>query len=277
MAAGLTEQQISQYLEDGFLPVERLFEPASLDPLIAELNEVVDAWAERYCTEGRLSERFGEAPFEHRLYRIHQAMDGDCGELLTAVSGKRKTAGMFHVMTLPEILGVVESLIGPEILVHPQFNSRAKLPDRTSVVGWHQDIGFLEPEVLKTFMVNFWVPLVDTNEQNGCLTVIRGSHRSERLPFEDSPEDILPDAMPAGERVVCPIPKGGVLLLQHTTVHRSAPNFSNHIRWSLDIRYSDWRKPTGRDQVRGFIARSHAHPEKIATGHEDWQRLSPQT
>ena len=273
MSSGLTDQQKNQYLEDGFLPIEGLFDPASLDPLIAELNEVVDGWAERYHEEGRLSERFAGEPFERRLFLIHETMDGQCRELLEAVLGKRKTAGMFHVMTLPEILDVVESLIGPEILVHPQFNSRAKLPDRTSVVDWHQDIGFLDPDVMQTFMVNFWLPLVDTDEHNGCLEVIRGSHRSERLPFEDSPENIVPGAIPDGEQVSCPIPRGGVLLLQHTTVHRSAPNFSDHIRWSLDIRYSDWRKPTGRDDVPGFIARSRSHPEKVATGHEAWQRL----
>ena len=273
MPAGLTETQIRAYLENGFLPVERLFEPASLDPLIAELDEVVDAWAERYYADGKLFDRFTNEPFERRLYLIHEAMDGHCKELMEAVLGKRKTAGMFHVMTLPEILDVVESLIGPEILVHPQFNSRAKLPDRTSIVDWHQDIGFLDPDVMQTFMVNFWLPLVDTDEHNGCLEVIRGSHRSERLPFEDSPENIDPAALPAGERVSCPIPRGGVLLLQHTTVHRSAPNFSDHIRWSLDIRYSDWRKPTGRDDVPGFIARSRSHPEKVAAGHEDWQQL----
>ncbi len=273
MPTGLTAVQIAEYQENGFLPIEGLFDPASLDPLIAELNDIVDEWAERYYAEGRLANRFADDPFDRRLYLIHAAMDGNCGELMEAVLGKRKTAGMFHVMTLPEILEVVESVIGPEILVHPQFNSRAKLPDRTSVVDWHQDIGFLDPDVMETFMVNFWLPLVDTNVHNGCLEVIRGSHRSERLPFEDSPENIDPEAIPAGKRVSCPIPRGGVLLLQHTTVHRSAPNFSDHIRWSLDIRYSDWRKPTGRDQVPGFIARSREHPAKVATGHEDWQRL----
>ena len=273
MPTGLTENQKREYLENGFLPIERLFDPGQLDTLIVELNGVVDEWAERYCEEGRLEDRFADEPFERRLYLIHEAMDGRCEELLLAVLGKRKTAGMFHVMTLPEILDVVESLIGPEILVHPQFNSRAKLPDKTSVVNWHQDIGFLDPDVMQTFMVNFWLPLVDSDEKNGCLEVIRGSHRCERLPFVDSPEQIVPESIPEGEQVTCPIPRGGVLLLHHTTVHRSGSNNSDHIRWSLDIRYSDWRKPTGRNQVPGFIARSREHPDKVAAGHEEWQRL----
>ena len=273
MPTGLTESQLHDFLENGFLPIERLFDLGQLEPLTVELAGVVDEWAERYHVKGRLADKFADEPFERRLFRIHEAMDGQCNELLQAVSGKRKTAGMFHVMTLPEILDVVESVIGPEILVHPQFNSRAKLPDGSSVVDWHQDIGFLDPDVLQTFMVNIWLPLVDSDESNGCLEVIRGSHRCERLPFEDSPEDIIPKSLPEGERVSCPVPRGGVLLMHHTTVHRSNPNYSDHIRWSLDIRYSDWRKPTGRENVPGYMARSREHPEKVATGHEEWQRM----
>lgn len=95
--------------------------------MIDELNGVVDKWACEYHKQGRLRETFAAEPFHSRLYRIHEAMDGDCPEVLRDISGKRKTAGMFHAMTLQPILDIVESMIGPEILVHPQFNSRAKL------------------------------------------------------------------------------------------------------------------------------------------------------
>lgn len=270
---GLSREQMDKYLKDGFLAVPELFDPSKLDPLIDELNNVIDSWARVYHREGRLSRLFYDEPFEKRMYKIYTTMKGECPEMVEAVLGKRKTAGMFHVMTLPEILDTVESIIGPEILVHPQFNSRVKFPDKTSIVNWHQDIGFLDPEVKNTFMVNFWLPLVDSDENNGCLEVIKGSHTADRLPFHDSPENIDEDYMPNGERVSCPIPKGGVLLIHHTTVHRSLPNFSDHIRWSLDIRYSDWRKPTGRDEVPGYIARSKSHPDKVVRSHTGWQAL----
>jgi hypothetical protein len=270
---GLTDEQKNFYFENGYLPLERVFDPAELNPLIAELNGVIDGWARRYQAEGKLADLFEDAPFERRLFAIHQSMNGDCPELLQAIGGKRKTPAMFHVMTRPEILDVVESVIGPEILVHPQFNSRAKLPDKTSIVNWHQDIGFLDPDVDETFMVNFWLPLVDSDQNNGCLEVIPGSHRAGRLPFTESPEHILPDALPAQSPVCVPVPRGGVLLIQHRTVHRSNPNFSDHIRWSLDIRYSDWRLPTGRSSVPGYIARSLLHPERVARTHADWLAL----
>ena len=270
MTNGLTENQRQKYMEQGYLLLDNLYDPARLDPLIDELTHIIDRWAHRYYEQKRLADMFEGEPFDRRFFRIHEAMNGACSELNDAVLGKRKTAGMFHVMALPEILDVVQSLIGPEILVHPQFNCRAKFPDRTSVVDWHQDIGFLDAAVLETFMVNFWVPLVDSNADNGCLEVIKGSHRSDRLPFAASPEQIDDASMPEGERICCPVPVGGALLLQHTTVHRSTPNYSDHIRWSLDIRHSDWRQPTGRDEVPGNIARSDTHPDRIAASHVDW-------
>ena len=270
--SGLTDRQVEDYFERGFLVIESLFDPARLDGLIGELNCLVEDWANRYHALGRLDDMYSGEPFERRLYCIGEAMV-DTSEAFEAVLGKRKTPATFQVLTLPEILDTVESVIGPEILVHPQFNSRAKLPDSRSVVDWHQDIGFLDEEVEDTFMVNFWVPLVDSDKKNGCLEVIPGSHKVGRIPFSKSPEDLLPEAMPKGEPVSCPVPKGGALLLQHKTVHRSTENCSDGIRWSLDIRYSDSRLPTGRPNVPGFIARSRKNPAAVCPNLESWLQL----
>ena len=273
MGMGITPDQIESYKEDGFLVIDDLFDPSELQVLYDDFNSVVDNWANFYYEQGQLTNLFNDDPFEHRLFSIYQALEGNCYELLSAVSGKRKTAGMFHVMMLPQILEVVESVIGAEILVHPQFNARAKLPDGRSVVPWHQDLGYLDTDAEDTFMVNFWLPLVDATVENGCLEVIRGSHNYGIVPYKNGAEDLVPESIPDGEIVCCPIRVGSVLLIQHKTVHRSTPNFSDHIRWSLDIRYSDLRLPTGRDSVSGFIARSVENPELIAKSHHDWLNL----
>ena len=269
----LTSDQVESYKEDGFLVIDDLFDPSELQILYDDFNSVVDDWANVYYEQGRLFNLFKDDPFEYRLFSIHQALKGNCHELLSAVSGKRKTAAMFHVMMLPRILNVVESIIGSEILVHPQFNARAKLPDSKSVVPWHQDLGYLHKNAENTFMVNFWLPLVDATVENGCLEIIRGSHNYGIVPYKNGAEDLVSESIPDGEIVCCPIRVGSVLMIQHKTVHRSTPNFSDHIRWSLDIRYSDPRLPTGRDSVPGFLARSVENPELVAKSHHDWLNL----
>ena len=253
--------------------------------LISELDETVDRNARKAQAEGELSELFEDEPFERRLARIVESVadpsDTSFSDtLFEGLHGKLKTEGMFVVQTHPAVLDIVESLIGPEILAHPQFNIRPKLPNQdTSVVPWHQDLGYLQPDASETFMVNFWIPLVDATMENGCMEVIAGSHKAPLIghitglgPGRNF-KGIVDEELPEGEQVQCPVRLGSVLLIQHKTIHRSVPNHSDHIRWSMDIRYSDPRMPTGRDGVPGFIARSKAHPGSVANSLEDWLRL----
>lgn len=275
---GLRPDQLAFYLENGYLLVEDLLPPADLQPLIDEISEVIDREARGAYAAGRLRDLFEDEPFDRRMTSLRQAMGGspDIGQ---AVMGKRhRTAGMFRVVAHPAILDIVESVIGPEVLAHPQFNCQAKMPrEEKSKVPWHQDLGFLDPVAEGTFMVNFWIPLVDATVENGCLEVISGSHRAGLRPHGAvsgySDRGMLAEYVPPGERVSCPIRKGGVVMFQHKTAHRSFPNRTDRIRWSLDIRYSDPRLPSGRD-APGFIARSRAHPESVARSHLDWLKVT---
>ena len=282
---GLNSEQIAFYKHEGYLLVEDVIPVEDLQPLISELNETVDQNAREAQAEGQLSELFEDEPFERRLARVVESVADPSDTSFTdtffeGLHGKLKTEGMFAVQTHPAILDIVESLIGPEILAHPQFNIRPKLPNQdTSVVPWHQDLGYLQPDASETFMVNFWIPLVDATMENGCMEVIAGSHKAPLInhvlglgPGRNF-KGIVDEALPDGEQVQCPVPLGGVLLIQHKTIHRSVPNHSDHIRWSMDIRYSDPRMPTGRDGVPGFIARSEANPASVANTLADWLRL----
>lgn len=276
--AGLNEQQLTAFMNDGCLLLEDVLTPDDLQPLIDDIVETIDRKAREAISGGSLSDPFENAPFDRRLACLRDATD-DASEIEKAVTGKRlKTAGMFAVITHPSILDIVESVIGPEILAHPQFNCQAKMPNEArSQIPWHQDLGFLKPEAEATFMVNFWIPLVDVCVENGCLEVIPGSHRTGRKPHgevEGYPNAGIREGwVPDGEPVACPVRKGGVVVFQHKTAHRSFPNRTDRIRWSLDIRYSDPSMPTGRDEVPGFLARSRARPRHVAKTHLDWLDL----
>jgi ectoine hydroxylase-related dioxygenase (phytanoyl-CoA dioxygenase family) len=283
---GLSPAQRSAYLRDGFLIVDGVLPTPVLDTLIAELEETVDRNARAAIEQGLLSDPCEAEPFPRRLARLVTASsdpvaaDRPSSPLFRDLQGKRRSPAMFALITHPALLDVVESIIGPEILAHPQFNIRAKLPEQDrSVVPWHQDLGYLQKDAERTFMVNFWVPLVDATTENGCLEVISGSHRA---PLVDHTEGLGPaanfrgiteGALPPGHRILCPVRKGGILLIQHKTIHRSLPNASDHVRWSLDIRYSDPAMPTGRDEVPGFLARSATRPAAVARSIEDWNRV----
>lgn len=285
----LTQPQIDSFISDGYLVIEEALPPADLDPLIAEFSASVSRNASAALQKGLITDGCENAPFETRLAGIvasapdRERADEPNSILYEGIRGKLKSPAMFGIMTHPGLLDIVESLIGPEILTHPQFNVRAKLPNQDrSVVPWHQDLGYLEIDAKDTFMVNFWVPLIDATNENGCLEVIPGSHHKyiqhvAGLGPAGNFKGITDDDLPLGDSVCCPVTKGGVLLIQHRTIHRSVPNITNQVRWSLDLRYSDLALPTGRSDTPGFIARSKKYPGIVARSLDDWlAQSSPQ-
>lgn len=277
--SALTPAQLDFFQTQGYLILEDVLEPAAFAPLIAEIDAIVDRAAREAHSRGELSDLHAGLSFSRRLIQV-QSQLADPAALLGQLKGKLKTEGMFHIMTQPGLLDIVESIIGPEILVHPQYNLRAKLPNQdVTVVPWHQDLGYLKPDAEGTFMVNFWVPLVDATVENGSLEIIAGSHRAPLIGHRHGMgpganfKGITDEHLPTGERVPCLLKAGGVVVLQHKTIHRSIPNNSDHIRWSLDLRYSDPAMPSGRDYMPGFIARSRSAPDTVAQSVEDWLAL----
>ncbi len=279
MPKGLTAAQCSEYLEKGHLRIEGVFPPQDLEPLARDINERIGEKAREAFEAGCLDDLYEDEPFERRLGKIFDSLE-DISSVRDAVMYKSlKSPGMLAVITHPRILDIVESVIGPEILAHPQWNCQAKMPrEKMSKVPWHQDLTFLKPEAEGTFMVNVWTPLVDVTVENGCLEVITGSHKSGLKPHgevhKEQTEGIRDEDLPEGEAVACPVRRGGVVLFQHKTIHRSFANRSDGIRWSLDVRYSDPSQPTGRAHTPGFIARSRKHPEKVIRNHWDWIELT---
>ncbi len=283
--SGLTEKQKQQFHDDGFLAIQGLLTRRALQTLIDELEQRVDAGAHAAVEAGVLdsSNTFEDAPFETRLAKI----SGACSEPNWLWHNyfreqKMRTAGMFTLRTTPELLDVVASLIGDEILAHPQFNCRAKLPEQEiTVIPWHQDLAYLIPEEAgDTLVVNVWLPLVRAAAKNGCMQVIRGSHRfnliahnyQEQTPGHTGGKGIREAELPPGEIVTAELDVGDVLLTSERVVHRGLPNRGDTVRWSVDTRYSQLGLPTGRENVPGFVARSMKNPENVAKSHHDWNR-----
>lgn len=282
-ATGLTPEQISQFKEEGLLILRQMLPLDALQPLIDELAQKVDRAIGEAVQQGQLSaqDTFADAPFANRLALASEACTDRNWLWQNYFSrGKPITAGMFSLRTAPTLLDATESLIGPEILAHPQFALRPKMPDLDLMdIPWHQDLAYLIPaEAGETLVVNFWIPLVSATEQNGCMQVIPGSHRLGLLahdlqletPGHKGSKGIADADLPASSIVTCEVDAGDVLITMERLVHRSIPNRSQTVRWSVDTRYNRIGLPTGRSKVPGFVARSRRHPDQVARSHHDW-------
>ena len=282
----LTPQQKQQFHDDGFLFVRNLLPNQALQPLIDELSQRVDDGTQAAVKQGVLdpSDTYNDAPFEMRLGLVSNACSDPNWIWRNYFRDQKiRTAGMFTLRTAPALLDVVASLIGEEILAHPQFNFRAKLPNQDiTVIPWHQDLAYLIPEEAgDTLVVNIWLPLVRATEKNGCMQVIRGSHRfnlidhnfQDQTPGHTGGKGISDSELPPGDIVTAELEAGDVLLTSERVVHRGLPNRADTVRWSVDTRYSQIGLPTGRANVPGFVARSRKNPDSVTKSHHDWNQL----
>jgi phytanoyl-CoA hydroxylase len=184
------------------------------------------------------------------------------------------------------LLDALECIIGPEIYSNPVQHVRLRMPERRAIhdakgeiidgaTPWHQDNGVVLPEADETSMHTVWFPLSDAPLEAGCLKVLPRSHKKglrTHCPLSSNgrlqiPSSQLPEE---AEFMALPMKRGDVLFMHRLTCHGSLPNLTNHVRWSMDLRYHPVGQATGRSAFPGFVARSRAHPETELHDAEAW-------
>ena len=271
----LTTEQIRTFHEHGYLLIENALEPADLNPLITEFEAVVDRYAKQLYEKGEIDSTFAAHGFDTRLAKVTEQSPVAFQALF---SGVHTGPALFELIRNEKLLDIAESLVGPEIMCHPAYRVRPKLPDHAlTVVPWHQDAGYMEPQCDTVLQLTLWIPLIDATVKNGCLEVIPYAHKGgvyrhrsvKGRPYLDIPDDALPNIKP----VPLPVNFGGVLLLTNLTPHRSTPNRTNQVRWSVDVRYQDAAHPTGYQPEAGFLARSRIRPDAVVTSPAEFERV----
>ena len=142
----------------------------------------------------------------------------------------------------PRLLDVMESLLGPDILV---FTSTffIKEPNTDAITAWHQDATYFGLSPYEH--VTAWVALSDASIEAGCMEFIPGSHRWGQLAHG---RETLPGTINAGARSIsqpidtstalfAPIGTGQVSLHHTLIAHNSPPNRSSDRRIGFGISY----------------------------------------
>lgn len=127
----------------------------------------------------------------------------------------------------------------------PVCHFHSKLMQKEPRVGgaweWHQDYGywyknqFLFPDQLISVMV----ALTPANRENGCLQVIRGSHKLGRVNHGFAGEQVGADmvmvtnALQTMELMYADLAPGEALFFHSNLLHRSEANLSDAPRWSV--------------------------------------------
>ena len=294
----LTESRLKEHFqEQGYVIAEGLLDPAEdLQPLIEEYDALLDKLAAELREAGVLSDAYEGLPFGRRLAAVLNEADGgfyqhfDISLPQSGVSHDTPMShgpSVFNLLRNPKLLDAVEELIGPEVYSNPVQHVRIKPPERVlpepqwrsglmAQTIWHQDQGVVIEEADETDILTVWVPVTDATEENGCLTVVPGSHKRGLNVHCDAKGEgrsgahEIPDKLVGPSRLPLPMKAGDVLFMSKLTMHASLPNLSDSIRWSLDLRYNPTGQPTGRPWFPGFVARSRSNPDSELRDPEAW-------
>jgi ectoine hydroxylase-related dioxygenase (phytanoyl-CoA dioxygenase family) len=281
-AGSLSREQVKFYALEGYLVLPHLLDENDMRPIKLALSAKVDEIADAMKRAGKLSDPFSDEPFKTRLARIFEGKS-DADFLEFGRSWRDRHPGYFQFMSNPKILDAIESLIGPEIFSNPVYNTRPKVPNvAAGAVPWHQDRSYW-PGANANPVITAWIPLVDADEDNGCLKIWPRTHNTELVKHhherhtgtsytEVDIEDVVLAQYKKISPVTIPIKAGGAILFNDRCIHMSTPNYSNHVRWSVDLRYQPTDQDTMKEHGAGFLCRSAVHPERVADL-DDWLAL----
>jgi ectoine hydroxylase-related dioxygenase (phytanoyl-CoA dioxygenase family) len=126
----------------------------------------------------------------------------------------------------------------------------SKLMQKEPKVGgaweWHQDYGywykngFLFPDA----MISVMLALTEATKQNGCLQVLKGTHKMGRIEHHFAGEqqgadmDFVNQALERFERIYVELDAGDILFFHSNILHMSDANTSDKPRWSMISAYN---------------------------------------
>jgi ectoine hydroxylase-related dioxygenase (phytanoyl-CoA dioxygenase family) len=153
----------------------------------------------------------------------------------------------FGLMVRSEaMVNAVQALLGDGKVCHFHSKLMQKEPKVGGAWEWHQDYGywykngFLYPEALISVMT----ALTEATKENGCLQVLKGSHKMGRFEHnfvgEQQGADMpfVEEAMKLCERVYVELNAGDVLFFHSNILHMSEANLSDKPRWSFISAYN---------------------------------------
>lgn len=252
----LTLQQVQFFHEEGYLIAPNVFAPAELEPLRQALHQAVRKKARELKAAGKLKNLHARLDFDHQLAAIHRDSAENGVALIRYLEGLRgggfHAPEMFDVIAHPKLLAAVSALLGTkEIVASSVYRVRPKLPKLgRGDVPWHQDSGYFAAHCDKDLIITCWIPLVDATVGNGCMQILPRTHRGEvathhtggNSGFLVIKDQDLPDDPRCAITAACP--RGGVVFMTNRTPHCSTPNYSSHIRWSIDLRFQSVGAPS---------------------------------
>ena len=249
----IKQDNIDQYNNEGYTIVEDVFSTDELKLVLNEFEEIVEDFADRAFRAEKISDKHEDKDVFKRLAALEKDFPGS--SVLIHHRGELKPE-LAKLWGSEKLLNMVEKWIGKDIAGHPVSNIRSKTPKTVRMtVPWHQDSAYLEEGAEKTTQPAAWIPFLDVNKNNGCMQVVKGGHNpsnilEHKLEKKAGVKDswylyIEEKNIPEDKVVTCEMKAGSVLFLHQLVPHRSLENYSEDVRWSVDLRFQNPKDKAG--------------------------------
>ena len=217
----VSTEQVDDFLEDGFLIIPNLLDSEETKLLLAAANADPMMKENVFDVSDRKGQNSQMTLWNH---------PGD--DLWGMVSRSNR------------IVGSMEKLLDGEVY-HYHSKLILKKPTEGGAWEWHQDYGYwYKNGCLYPHMASCWIALNHADRENGCLQVIRGSHKAGRIEHGvystqncADPERVQ-QLLARLELVYCELDPGSAIFFHCNTLHRSDANISERNRWNLICCYN---------------------------------------
>ena len=211
-----------EYMKKGYVSFPALLDGEELKTLLNEIDRI----------------SLGNTLASHDKTRLEmEPQQGPEGRLVRRIYEPCKHYAPFRELSeAPKLLDAVESLLGPNLLLH-YSKINMKPPSIGSVVEWHQDLSYYPLSNSSSLAVLIY--LDDADVGNGCLQVIPGRHNDPLLNHCKDGYFMGKVVEPIDESRAVPLEgKAGTAIFMHCmTPHASVTNRSNRPRRTLILSY----------------------------------------
>jgi len=220
----LTDEQLRAYAEDGYLLVRGMLNRDEVEMLgrCAREDRVLDQHS------------FGRA-------------DGEGGTVRLSLWNHPTDTIYGMIARSNSLVGCAEQILGGEV-----YHYHSKMIMKDAKVGgawtWHQDYGYwYQNGVLYPDLTSAFIAVDKATKENGCLQVIRGSHKLGRIDHvltgDQAGADMerVKNALERLELVYVEMEPGDALFFHANLLHRSDQNRSENPRWSMICCYNSAR------------------------------------
>lgn len=217
----MTEECVRQYHEDGFVLIPGLFSSQEVDCLGST------------------------ARHDQAMDRAASSMDDGSGNDVRLALWNHPGSGVYGMFArCRRVVDRVESLLGGEVY---HYHSKMILKDAKigGAWAWHQDYGYwYQNGVLFPDLCSVMVAVDPATRENGCLQVLKGSHKMGRvnhiLTGDQAGADMerVREAEKRLEKIYVEMNPGDALFFHANLLHASDANHSDQARWALICCYN---------------------------------------